>query len=235
LTIWSDPLSSSNWWNKRELKVSLVKSNLATTALDVRSNDFPGATDPLELATQEGAPKPTALVNGDFIEMFGTGDNSPRGPVVQDGKVLYAKAKSGVFPPTDFDPEAAKRSAKAPSASLQLEHVYGYDGRNNLSKNIFYTDNPEEIVYYAAAVGVVHNVRASSRPRMLICSRASARAWAACAGGTPCGGERRTVPDPRPCPPPPCAPIPSRASRPAHRAPGDALGGNLDKTLLYFF
>ena len=90
LTIWSDPVSSSNWWNKRELKVSLIKSNLATTALDVRSNDFPGATDPLELATQDGAPRPTALINGDFIEMFGTGDNSPRGPVVQDGKVLYA-------------------------------------------------------------------------------------------------------------------------------------------------
>ncbi len=102
LTIWSDPVSSSNWWGKRELKVSLVKSNLATTALDVRSNDFPGATDPLELATQEGAPTPTALVNGDFIEMFGTGDNSPRGPVVQDGKLLYAPyAKSLIVGQTE--------------------------------------------------------------------------------------------------------------------------------------
>ena len=36
--------------------------------------------------------------------------------------------------------------------------MYGYDGKNNLSGNIFFTDNPQEIVYYAAAVGVVHNV-----------------------------------------------------------------------------
>lgn len=75
-----------------------------------------------------------------------------------DGKILYAKAKAGVFPPADFDPEVVERSKKMPSASLQLEHVYGYDGRNNLAKNIFFTDNPEEIVYYAAAVGVVHNL-----------------------------------------------------------------------------
>jgi len=90
LTIWSDPLASSSWWGARELQVSLVKANLTTTALDVRANNFPGATDPLALAAQAGAPEPTALINGDFFDMFDTGDNSPRGPVVQDGKLLYA-------------------------------------------------------------------------------------------------------------------------------------------------
>lgn len=90
LTIWSDPLASSSWWGARELQVSLVKANLATTILDVRSNNFPGATDPLALADQTGSPEPVAMINGDFFDMFDTGDNSPRGPVVQDGKLLYA-------------------------------------------------------------------------------------------------------------------------------------------------
>ena len=89
---------------------------------------------------------------------FGMGDDTKF-----DGKILYAKAKAGVFPPSDFDPECVERSKKVPSASLCLEHVYGYDGRNNLSQNIFFTDNPEEIVYYAAAVGVVHNVATDSQ------------------------------------------------------------------------
>lgn len=90
LTVWSDPVASSSWWGTRELQVSLVKANLATTVLDVRSNSFPGATDPLKLADQSGSPEPVALINGDFFDMFDTGDNSPRGPVVQDGKLLYA-------------------------------------------------------------------------------------------------------------------------------------------------
>ena len=90
LTIWSDPVTSSSWWGTRELQVSLIKANLATAALDVRSNNFPGATDPLALATQAGSPEPIAMINGDFFDMFDTGDNSPRGPVVQDGKLMYA-------------------------------------------------------------------------------------------------------------------------------------------------
>lgn len=45
-----------------------------------------------------------------------------------------------------------------PSISLELEHVYGYrcfDTRQNL----YYTRNPDEIVYMAAAVGIVLNKR----------------------------------------------------------------------------
>ena len=49
---------------------------------------------------------------------FGAGDDAKF-----DGKILYAKAKAGVFPPTDFDSECVERSNKAPAASLELEHV----------------------------------------------------------------------------------------------------------------
>jgi len=34
-----------------------------------------------------------------------------------DGKILYQKAKKGVFPPSDFDPICVTRSAKVGSVS----------------------------------------------------------------------------------------------------------------------
>lgn len=46
-----------------------------------------------------------------------------------------------------------------PSASLKLEYVYGYCGQTCNSNNLFYTDNPDEIVFYTAALGVVLNTR----------------------------------------------------------------------------
>jgi hypothetical protein len=62
-----------------------------------------------------------------------------------DGKILYQRAKNSVFPPLDFDPQTAVRSTKMPSASLTLEHAYGYEGLKNYSNNLFYTDNPDEV------------------------------------------------------------------------------------------
>eukprot|EP01044_Picomonas_judraskeda_P018771 COSAG03_NODE_3802_length_1824_cov_1.415652_4_plen_61_part_01 len=39
---------------------------------------------------------------------------------------------------------------------MELEHVFGYSGLNNVAPNLFYT-NRGEVVYYTAAVGVVYN------------------------------------------------------------------------------
>ena len=60
----------------------------------------------------------------------------------------------GVFPPTDWNPDAAKRSAEAPNASLLLEFVYGYGGLDNTSPNLYYTAF-KTVVYYTAAVAMV--------------------------------------------------------------------------------
>ena len=46
-----------------------------------------------------------------------------------DGKILYPKCRNGVFPPSEFDPSLVRRSACAPEAELELEHVYGYGGK----------------------------------------------------------------------------------------------------------
>ena len=57
-------------------------------------------------------------------------------------------------PPSEFDPSLVRRSACAPEAELELEHVYGYAGKENTSNNLFYLATGE-VVYYTAAVGVV--------------------------------------------------------------------------------
>lgn len=70
------------------------------------------------------------------------------------------QSKSGVFPPSGFDPRVAVRSCMAPKAHMWLEHVYGYAGIKNLSNNLFYTRNStesvSEVVYYTGMVGIVY-------------------------------------------------------------------------------
>eukprot|EP00951_Prasinocladus_malaysianus_P037146 scaffold396928_cov43-Prasinocladus_malaysianus.AAC.1 len=44
------------------------------------------------------------------------------------GKIIYKECKSGVFPPTDWDPALADRASDLPDARLMLEFVYGYAG-----------------------------------------------------------------------------------------------------------
>jgi hypothetical protein len=46
-----------------------------------------------------------------------------------------------------------------PAASLQLEHVYGYEGIRNYSNNLYFTVDPDEVVWYTAALGVVMNLK----------------------------------------------------------------------------
>lgn len=73
-----------------------------------------------------------------------------------NGMIKYPFLTKAVMPPTDWNPDLARRSACAPSLNLRLEHVFGYSGLHNVSPNLFYT-NRGDVVYYTAGVGVVYN------------------------------------------------------------------------------
>ncbi|KAK9809912.1 hypothetical protein WJX72_001539 [[Myrmecia] bisecta] len=72
------------------------------------------------------------------------------------GRILYAPARRPVWTPTDWQPEAAARSAQLPDARLRLDYVYGYAGVNNTHQNIF-TTSAGDIVYYTAGIAVVYH------------------------------------------------------------------------------
>lgn len=80
-----------------------------------------------------------------------------------DGKILYPKSRTGVFSPSDFNADVTVRSSKPPSASMRLEYVHGFEGQLALASNAFYTDNPDEVVYYVAALGVVLNTQMNTQ------------------------------------------------------------------------
>lgn len=80
-----------------------------------------------------------------------------------EGKILYPHSRTGVFSPSDFNSELTERSSKPPSATLKLEYAHGYEGQLNLSSNAFYTDNPAEVVYYVAGLGVVLNTQLNTQ------------------------------------------------------------------------
>eukprot|EP01046_Picozoa_sp_COSAG06_P020603 COSAG06_NODE_1514_length_9226_cov_155.558782_6_plen_157_part_00 len=76
-------------------------------------------------------------------------------------RILYRMIKypfltKAVMPPSDWDPELARRSAREPSLTMRLEHVFGYSGLQNVSPNLFYTHRGD-VVYYTAGVGIVYN------------------------------------------------------------------------------
>ena len=79
-----------------------------------------------------------------------------------DGKIIYPKCRSTVFPPSEFDARNVARSGKAPDAELELDHVYGYAGVNNTAPNMFYLGTGE-VCYYTAAVGASSSTRRSWR------------------------------------------------------------------------
>lgn len=49
-------------------------------------------------------------------------------PALHTGKIKYPECKKGVWPPSDWNPRLAERSALLPDAQLELSFVYGYDG-----------------------------------------------------------------------------------------------------------
>ncbi|EFJ49062.1 hypothetical protein VOLCADRAFT_90304 [Volvox carteri f. nagariensis] len=60
-----------------------------------------------------------------------------------NAKIEYRYCKAGVFPPGEFTAQMGKRSFKPPKAHMWLEHVYGYAGMLEYTRqsNIFYTYN----------------------------------------------------------------------------------------------
>ncbi|GLC70429.1 hypothetical protein PLESTF_000972700 [Pleodorina starrii] len=60
-----------------------------------------------------------------------------------NAKIEYRYCKAGVFPPGEFTGQMGKRSFKPPKAHMWLEHVYGYAGMLDYTRqsNIFYTHN----------------------------------------------------------------------------------------------
>lgn len=99
-----------------------------------------------------GAPRQIMLEN-DHVQQ---GAYKAGKPATHVGKIKYPQCKKGVWPPSDWDPRLAARSAELPDARLKLEFVYGYDGVQGTAPNLFYTSS-QEVVYVAAAIGVVYN------------------------------------------------------------------------------
>lgn len=87
-------------------------------------------------------------------------------PATHIGKILYPQCKKGVWPPSDWNPQLAERSAQLPDSRLMLEFVYGYDGFQGTSPNIFYLSTGE-VVYYAAGVAIVYN-KATHKQRFFL-------------------------------------------------------------------
>ena len=83
------------------------------------------------------------------------------------GKIIYPQCRKPVYPPSDWDPELAERSAKKPEADLELRFVYGYNGLHNTTQNLFYSALGEA-VYYTAGVGVVYSRPPSHSQRFFL-------------------------------------------------------------------
>lgn len=69
-------------------------------------------------------------------------------------RILAHPSRAALVPPTGFDWDAASRWAVDVPATLQLEHVHGYESVRNSAPNLFFTSTGH-IVHYAAALGIV--------------------------------------------------------------------------------
>ena len=83
------------------------------------------------------------------------------------GKIIYPQCRKPVYPPSDWDPDLAERSAKKPEADLELRFVYGYNGLHNTTQNLFY-NALGDAVYYTAGVGVVYSRPPSHSQRFFL-------------------------------------------------------------------
>ena len=85
------------------------------------------------------------------------------------GKIIYPQCKRGVSTPSDWLSVAdrvASRSAATPTAGLELDHVHGFPGLDNLANNL-HVSAEGDAVYYLAAVGVAYD-RRSHRQRFFL-------------------------------------------------------------------
>ena len=68
------------------------------------------------------------------------------------GKVIYPQCKRGVSTPSDWlsvADGAAARSAAMPTAGLELDHVHGFPGLDNLSNNLHVSAEGDAVYYLA--------------------------------------------------------------------------------------
>lgn len=71
-----------------------------------------------------GAPRLMMLMQSDVQK----GPYQAGKPATHTGKIIYPQCKKGVWPPSDWNPAVAQRSAKLPEIKLELQFVHGYDG-----------------------------------------------------------------------------------------------------------
>lgn len=70
-----------------------------------------------------GAPRQMMLMSSDVQK----GPYKSGQPATHLGKIIYPQCKTGVWPPSDWDPALADKSSRLPEERLELEWVYGYD------------------------------------------------------------------------------------------------------------
>jgi WD40 repeat protein len=74
----------------------------------------------------------------------------------------FGKGDIQYVPPKDYPSDNDYKKSEV-HGELSLEHVYGYKGAtNNARQNLFLRDN-KYLIYYIAAVGVVHNIEDGSQ------------------------------------------------------------------------
>ena len=81
-------------------------------------------------------------------------------------KIKYHQCQTPVAPPTDWDTKEITRSGEVADMRLSLEHVYGYRGCTHKGRTL-HTLERGELVFYTAAVAIVHNA-ASNRQRFFM-------------------------------------------------------------------
>lgn len=113
-------------------------------------------------------------------------------PAAFQGKMLYAQCRTGVFPPSNWDPALAARSAQVPEARLTLEHVYGYGAPGVMSANLFVTDT-EQVAFFTAGVGVVHD-RTTNTQRFFLGHTDDVSAMALCPAAVALPGAPARIP-----------------------------------------
>ncbi|GFR42918.1 hypothetical protein Agub_g3918, partial [Astrephomene gubernaculifera] len=75
------------------------------------------------------------------------------------GKIKDRRCRKPLYTPANWDPQLdAARSAELPNTRLVLQFVYGYNGKDATSQNLFY-NCLGQLVYFVAGVGVVYTRR----------------------------------------------------------------------------
>ena len=69
-------------------------------------------------------------------------------------RMRYRYSRTSVQPPSGWDPADMSRSAHTPDANLELEWVYGNNGRIN--KNLYFSARGE-LIYCVAAVAIIYD------------------------------------------------------------------------------